>query len=273
MKRISRIALVSIISALLVISLASCQTSGEADAAEIVTTASQPAASPAAADVPPAPAAEPASPAAAPAESAAAPAAAPAEIPVELDVEYLGYGMGIDCYDGHATITYPAGIVTDADVEAFLAAESAKYGAQMAGITYSIPSSGTLELTYPEGISSAERRALVTMFATDVIETVNALFPEAAGPVTVTHSYAGYSLSAEIGEGSAAVAYPDVVTAAEVEGFIAAVNLEYGDTLGGVFYSIEGPGQAVFTYPESVGFAEASAFASILVSTLVSYIG
>lgn len=266
MRNIAKITLTLILSALLVLSLASCQSSdGSGQAAQIV--AVQPQGQESVQDVPPAPAP------AAPAEKPEAPAPAPAEIPVEMAVEYRGYELAIESYDGYTDVTYPAGIVTDDDIASFMAAESAKYGDSVSGVTYSV-SGNTLTLSYPEGVGAADRRALCAAFITDVIDTVNALYPSAsADPVEVTHSYDGYSLSITIEDGEALLEYPDFLTSAEVEGFFGAVNLEYGDTLGGVFYEIAGPGQVSLTYPESVGFAEANGFVAILVTTLIAYAG
>ena len=267
MKRICRTTLALILSVLVVLSFASCQSSDAAEeAAEIV--AVQTEAPENVADVPPAPA---------PAVEETAPAAAEeepvSEIPVEMAVEYQGYELSIASYDGYATIDYPAGIVTDDDIASFMAAEAIKYGDSISGVTYSV-SGNTITLGYPEGVSAADRRALCAAFITDVIDTVNALYPsDAAVPVTVTHSYDGYDLSIAIGNGEAVLKYPDFLTSAEVTGFFGAVNLEYGDTLGGVFYTIDGPGTVILTYPESVGFAEANGFAAILVTTLISYAG
>ena len=266
MKRITRIALASILSALVVLSFASCQTSDVA-ATEIVV--AEPAPAPAE-DVPPAPVDEPAAEAPAPAETVEP---VPATVPVDMEIGYLGYTLGIECYDSYAIVSYPSSVVTRGDVEAFLAAESMKYGASASGIVYSFPADGELRLDYPAGVTAAERRALAAAFATDVIDTVNEIFSVSGEPVIVTHTYEGYSLSIEISQGSAVVTYPDFVTAAEAEEFFAAINLEYGDTLGGVYYTIDGPGVAVFTYPEDIGFAEVNAFSAIFVTALIEYIG
>ena len=266
MKRITRLALASILSALLVLSFASCQTS-DAQAAEIVVATPAPTA---VEEVPPVPVPEESE---APAAEAPAAAPVPAVVPVEMEISYLGYTLGIEAYDSYTIVSYPVSVVTTGDVEAFLAAESEKYGAAASGIVYSFPAEGELRLDYPAGVTSAERRALAAAFATDVIDTVNDIFSVSGEPVTVTHSYQGYSLSIEISEGSAVLTYPDFVTSAEAEEFFALINLEYGDTLGGVYYTIDGPGVAVFTYPDDVGFAEVNAFSAIFVTVLIEYIG
>ena len=272
MNRIVRTTLVLVLSALVVLSFASCQ-SGAATEETVEIVAVQ--ADENVADVPPVPA--PAEEPAAEAVSAEAPAeAAPAEaaeVPVEMAVEYRGYSLSITSYDGYATVEYPAGVVTDDDIAAFMAAESMKYGDSVSGVSYSV-SGNTLTLNYPEGVSAADRRALSAAFITDVIDTVNAIYPsDSSDPVKVTHSYDGYSLSITIENGKALLEYPDFLTSAEVSGFFGAVNLEYGDTLGSVFYTIDGPGTVSLSYPESVGFAEANGFAAILVTTLISYAG
>ena len=270
MKRIVTNTLAFVLSALLVLSFVSCQSGASTEsAAEIITV--QPQVDESVEDVPPAPAPE--------AEAVAEPVSEPApvvqseEIPVEMSAEYRGYELSISSYDGHADISYPAGIVTDDDISSFMAAESMKYGDSISGVTYSV-SGNTLTLDYPEGVSAADRRALSAAFITDVIDTVNAIYPsDSVDPVRITHSYDGYSLSITIEDGNALLEYPDFLTSAEVAGFFGAVNLEYGDTLGGVFYSIDGPGTVSLTYPESVGFAEANGFVAILVTTLIAYAG
>ena len=185
MKMTMKTILSVMLSLFLVFSFASCQSSEVAEeAVEIVTAA--PEEDSATADIPPAPA-DPVE-AEAPAEEEA-PAAPAVEVPVSMSVGYRGYEMDIESYDGYAEITYPEGIVTDDDVVTFLSAEAEKYGDSISGVSYSF-ADGVITLEYPEGVPAADRRALSTMFVTDVIETVGSLYPATgADPVSLVYRY------------------------------------------------------------------------------------
>ena len=193
------------------------------------------------------------------------------EIPVSVSAQYLGYRMDINSYDGYAEITYPVGIVTDGDIDAFIAVEAAKYGITDPSFTYSI-GDGIVTVAYPEGIGENTRRSYASMLITDVIETVNRIYPQYAGSkLTLTFKYGGYELKAVYSGKAIDVSYPDVLTNSQLSGFIGALNLEYGDTLGGVFYEIAVPGIARCTFVKNAGVAEAGAFVSILTTALVTY--
>ena len=261
MKGYSRIAIV-LVAALAV--LAGCQSNASVSSTEIIAPAPVTAipASPVPAPAP-APAAEP--------EAASAPEAA-AVSSVVSSYEYAGYTMSVEAYDGYALITLPAA-ATAADVDAFMANEVALYGSMLDGVTYSYDGT-VLTINYPAGVSEAERRAYVNMFACDVIAMASSVFSiPASTPVSATYSYQGYELTAEIGVGSATLVYPDFITAAEAEGFFAVENAAYGDVLGSVHYSIEGAGKAVFTYPETVAITDVLTYTSLFVTDLIAYVG
>lgn len=251
---------VLILLSVVLIALAGCQSSASVSSTEIIA---------------PAPVVIPASPVPAPAPApapAAEETAAVAEVPVEAEYTYMGYTMKIAAYDGYALITLPAGL-TKADVDAFMAAEVAAYGSMLDGITYSFDSDSVVRISYPQGIGEGERRAYVNMFATDVISMASAVFSIPEGtPVSVTYSYAGYTLSADIADGSTVLTYPDFITSAEAEGFFAAENAAYGDVLGSVFYTITGPGSVTFTYPESVSISDVQAYTALFVTDLINYV-
>ena len=261
MKGYSRIAIV-LVAALAV--LAGCQSNASVSSTEIIAPAPVTAipASPVPAPAP-APAAEP--------EAASAPEAA-AVSSVVSSYEYAGYTMSVEAYDGYALITLPAA-ATAADVDAFMANEVALYGSMLDGVTYSYDGT-VLTINYPAGVSEAERRAYVNMFACGVIAMASSVFSiPASTPVSATYSYQGYELTAEIGVGSATLVYPDFITAAEAEGFFAVENAAYGDVLGSVHYSIEGAGKAVFTYPETVAITDVLTYTSLFVTDLIAYVG
>lgn len=263
MKGYSRIAIV-LVAALAV--LAGCQSNASVSSTEIIAPAPVAAipASPVPAPAPAqAPAAEP--------EAVSAPEAAVVSNVVS-SYEYAGYTMSIEAYDGYALITLPAA-ATAADVDAFMANEVALYGSMLDGVTYSYDGT-VLTINYPAGVSEAERRAYVNMFACDVIAMASSVFSiPASTPVSATYSYQGYELTAEIGVGSATLVYPDFITAAEAEGFFAVENAAYGDVLGSVHYSIEGAGKAVFTYPETVAITDVLTYTSLFVTDLIAYVG
>lgn len=123
----------------------------------------------------------------APAAPEAAPAPAPAPAPVEEapavvepansvseTYEYLGYELSIEAADGKAVISYPDW-VQNADVEAFFAAEVAKYGAQLDGVLYMFTAPGTVEVAYPAEASADLVSAYIDGFIADLLAFVEPL--------------------------------------------------------------------------------------------------
>lgn len=120
-------------------------------------------------------------------EAAPAPAPAPAPVPAEEEVavvaeeepvdvvsvsyEYLGYELGIEAADGKAVITYPDW-VSESDVAAFFASEVEKYGSELDGILYMFTAPGTVEISYPAGVSADVRSTYIDSFVADLLAYV-----------------------------------------------------------------------------------------------------
>ena len=212
------------------------------------------------------------------------------EIPVSSSYTYAGYDLSIDAYDGYAVITYPAE-ATDDDVAGFLAAEAEKY--DIAGVYYTLEGDGTLVLTYPEGISREERKALSDAFFDDAVAYVTYV-PEPAAepaeavpaeepaetaaaeekvqeePVSSQYSYAGYDLSIDAYDGYAVITYPAEATDDDVAGFLAAEAEKY--SVSGVYYTLEGDGTLVLTYPEGISREERKALSDAFFDDAVAYV-
>ena len=197
---------------------------------------------------------------------------------VERSFSYSGYTLDITSYDGYALIEYPD-IVTEDDIEAFMAAEAAKYPAEASAVTYSIPEEGVLRLDYPEGLSVADREGFVETFGNDVLNVAAAILPPAvesvaeAEPVVVGYAYQGYELTITIEDGVAVLAYPeDAVLESDVAAFFSYELGLHPEELSEVTYSFTGAGEVTLYYPEDITVADAEAYAFVLVEDLDAYL-
>ncbi len=258
MKKIS-ISLLSIL--LLTFSFTACQSMPEPiDAADVPAIVLP--------SVPAAPA-EDAAPA--PAEPAPVPAEEPEEVPVILAANYLGYEVQAVSGDGWAYIYYPAEAVAESDAEAFLLSEAGKYDTR--GIYYSFPEAGVISLSYPEGIDADARTEYVSAFLDDVIAYVDSLFGAEGEekPYSVSYEYAGYKLSMSIGSSKTEIAYPSIVTAGDIDAFMAYEAGKHPELASAITYKAEN-GVLELMYPE-VPVAEISPFADELYKDIIAFIG
>ena len=265
MKGFSKIAFVLMMSLML---LAGCQSQVE----EAATVVEAPAETAVPADIPAAPVQQ--------TEEAAEDAVPATELepavpagPVSSSYSYHGYTLDIQAYDGYAIISYPA-IVTRSDVDMYLAEISAALPDLASDVTYSFDSDTELRLVYPEGISSEDLRAYSAIFGTGALEAAIALYPS-ADPYTVEFAYDGYSVSLDIADGTATMAYPAEITSSDMESFFAYENSMTAGAgiLSGVYYTIPEDGHAVFTFPETDTRASVVGFAAIAVSDMISFFG
>ncbi len=201
------------------------------------------------------------------------------EVQINEVYSYAGYTLSAVITPGRTVLTYPAA-ASDAEVEAFIAIENAKYGLADLGIVYSLEGNGTAVFTYPESIESTVVAAELDTLVADLIEyvtpapqVVSVTMPEPEPePVVMSYSYAGYTVEAVIGEGETVISYPAAASNAEVAAFIALENERYGLADLGVVYAIEEPGRAVFTYPEEYAPETVAAELDVLVADLIAYI-
>ena len=216
--------------------------------------------------------------------TAAVEKAAPEEVPEEPIVKtyaYGGYELTAEILTGRAVLTYPAA-VTDADAEAFIAYENAAYDLADAGVTYSLEGDGVAVFTYPETISREAAAAELDVLVADLIDYITPApaeeplpMPEEEvpeEPIVKTYTYGGYTLTAEVSEGSAVLSYPAFVTEAEASAFFATENSRYDLAGLGVTYMFTAPGEAVIGYPAAYTAEEAAAELDVLVADLIEYL-
>ena len=91
-------------------------------------------------------------------------------------------------------------------------------------------------------------------------------------PIVKTYAYGGYTLTAEVSEGSAVLSYPAFVTEAEASAFFATENSRYDLAGLGVTYMFTAPGEAVIGYPAAYTAEEAAAELDVLVADLIEYL-
>ena len=180
--------------------------------------------------------------------------------PVERTFQYSGSTITASAYDGYALIGYP-GSVTEVDVEAFLAYETAQYPADAAAVSYSFPEEGVLRLDYPEGLSDSERAAFLDIFLSDINK-----FAPAPAPSVYAFDFNGRDIVITVTDGLAAISYPEYITEAEVEGFFAYEVATRGAELDGIVYSFPASGTVELAYPETVSRETAEAYAPVLLS-------
>lgn len=190
---------------------------------------------------------------------------------------YSGYELAAVISTGKTVIEYPA-FITDAEVEGFFAFENAKNDFASLGVVYTINEPGLVTLAYPEIYSKEIVKAELDLLVNDLIAYISKVpvavpVPEIADVlIAEVYSYGGYTLEATVAEGMAEIVYPASATDEEVNAFIALENEKYGYGDMGVFYTLEGNGKAVFTYPESIEPAVVAAELDNLVADLIIYI-
>ena len=230
---------------------------------------------------------------------AVVPAAVPA--PVEsVDTvisevySYNGYTLSAVITDGRTVLNYPK-TVSDEDVVQFFALENERYGYSSLGVVYTIEEPGVTVFEYPESIVPAAVASELDKLVSDLIvyitpapKAVSVTMPEPAvepaeepvaeepavaeEPIVRTYRYAGFELTAEIATGTTVIDYPAVATDDEVNTFFAIENEKYGLGDLGVYYTLEGDGKAVFTYPEEYSKETVAAELDMLVDDLIVYI-
>ena len=190
---------------------------------------------------------------------------------------YAGYELSAVIADGSTVLTYPS-FITDAEVEGFFAFINAKNDFASLGVVYTINEPGTVTLTYPSVYTKEIVKAELDSIVNDLIAYISKVpvavpVPEVSDVlIAEVYTYGGYTIEAVISEGCTVLAYPLSATDDDVNTFIAIENAKYGYGDMGVFYTLEGNGKAVFTYPESISPAAVSAELDKLISDLIIYI-
>lgn len=156
MKRITKPLSVFLVSLMLVLTLAGCQTGTAVDSAVEITVP---------APAPVTDSAQPAAPAAEPAqETQAVQESAPVIVKQTGSLSFYGYTVTYEAVPGQAVVSYPS-FITNEEVEAFFAFAFERHADQLAGVYYEITAPGTLVLTIPQEVTVADATAVVEHMA------------------------------------------------------------------------------------------------------------
>lgn len=156
MKRITKPLSVFLVSLMLVLTLAGCQTGTAVDSAVEITVP---------APAPVTDSAQPAAPAAEPAqETQAVQESAPVIVKQTGSLSFYGYTVTYEAVPGQAVVSYPS-FITNEEVEAFFAFAFERHADQLAGVYYEITAPGTLVLTFPQEVTVADATAVVEHIA------------------------------------------------------------------------------------------------------------
>lgn len=156
MKRITKPLSVFLVSLMLVLTLAGCQTGTAVDSAVEITVP---------APAPVTDSAQPAAPAAEPAqETQAVQESAPVIVKQTGSLSFYGYTVTYEAVPGQAVVSYPS-FITNEEVEAFFAFAFERHADQLAGVYYEITAPGTLVLTFPQEVTVADATAVVEHMA------------------------------------------------------------------------------------------------------------
>ena len=91
---------------------------------------------------------------------------------------------------------------------------------------------------------------------------------EEALPVETVYTYCGYTLDIKAYDGRAVIAYPEIVTAEDIDSFLASEVAAYPEMTADISYAVDGKALTLF-YPEGITEAERRAMANILATDII----
>ena len=227
-------------------------------------------------------------PAETPAEEPAAPAEAPAEEPAEAAFQPIeriyviaDQEIIVKADVGRADVTYPADIITDADLVALLETAVAQYPFLLDTVRYEFIQPGHIVLTYPE-TWGYEVFAEAEQFGLEYVAQVlsaPAAEPEAPAeaPVEVaelpewTISLYGYEAKIVYENKVATIIYPSFITNAEILEAAQAVYAVYGAYLQGTELAVDN-GVAWLKFPADLSYEDLDASVRLLAAELPGYV-
>ena len=243
--------------------------------------------------VEPAPVEQPAEqPAETPAEQPAAPAEAPAEEPAEAAFQPIeriyviaDQEIIVKADVGRADVTYPADIITDADLVALLETAVAQYPFLLDTVRYEFIQPGHIVLTYPETwgyevFAEAEQFGLeyvAQVLSAPAAEPAEEPEAPAEAPVEVaelpewTISLYGYEAKIVYEHKVATIIYPSYITNAEILDAAAAAYAVYGAYLQGTELAVDN-GVAWLKFPADLSYEDLDASVRLLAAELPGYV-
>lgn len=195
---------------------------------------------------------------------------------------YNGLTVTIEATSGKARITYPA-FVTDEEVSGAFAAAAQAYPELTKGVTYEFGEKGTIYVNYPAEYGEKEFNLVAEMMQNDLPAYIDGLLAYYAAqekaaqlaaikPLVKEFIYRGFdaTVTAYVGEGY--VTYPPYVTDEELGACAAALVQLHPAEFSAIRYSVQGPGVAEISYPETYGEAEFKLLTDIVDNELRAYI-
>lgn len=207
-------------------------------------------------------------------------------------IEYEGYAVEYVLNASNGTLTYPA-IVTEGDVEAFLAYLAAAEPALLEGVTYSFEEDGKLAIDYGTMLGPDTLSYLVKLFEEYLFKYLDVMFAAPAAPAAPavpaapsftgvssrpvvilrgSIGYAGYTLSYELTGLYGTLTYPAIVTEGDVEAFFAYLASKEPALLEGVTYSFNADNQVVIEYGADLSASELQGLVEVFRSYLEQYL-
>lgn len=195
---------------------------------------------------------------------------------------YNGLTVTIEATSGKARITYPS-FITEEEVSGAFAAAAQAYPELTKGVTYEFGEKGTIYVNYPAEYGEDEFNLVADMMRKDLpvyIDTLLAYYAAqekaaqlaAIKPLVKEFIYRGFdaTVTAYVGEGY--VTYPPYVTDEELGACAAALVQLHPAEFSAIRYSVQGPGVAEISYPETYGEAEFKLLTDIVDNELRAYI-
>ena len=231
-------------------------------------------------------------PAETPAEEPAAPAEAPAEEPAEAAFQPIeriyviaDQEIIVKADVGRADVTYPADIITDADLVALLETAVAQYPFLLDTVRYEFIQPGHIVLTYPETwgyevFAEAEQFGLeyvAQVLSAPAAEPAEEPEAPAEAPVEVaelpewTISLYGYEAKIVYENKVATITYPSFITNAEILDAAAAAYAVYGAYLQGTELAVDN-GVAWLKFPADLSYEDLDASVRLLANELPNYV-
>ena len=221
-------------------------------------------------------------------------------VPVEKKYTLYGYELSVVADKGKATITYPASVISEEDINnAALAAFNAYSSIyDLSDVYYSVED-GVLTITYPES-SGVEEFAIAEKTVADVLpsyvdsvvsyylakaeeekieEPVAEVSTEVSEEVTYVpvekkYTLYGYEISVVADKGKATITYPaSVITEDDIDNAVLAAFVAYSSVydLDGIGYEVN-DGVLTVYYPESWGVEEFAVAEKAIAEALPSYV-
>lgn len=179
--------------------------------------------------------------------------------------------------DGTGEVDFPAGYVTKADLDAFMALYVSQAGIpDLINVTYSYTTDGHVDFSYPDTYTEDEIKAVVNSFTSFLLDYLAQItIPSAPLFIEGSASFRGLGLTYHFSvDGSGYVDFPaGYVTQADLDAFMALYVSQAGiPDLINVVYAYPEDGHVDFTYPDTYSTEELKMVVNDFTSFLLDYL-